>query len=737
MSPYLPTSDNRRARSITFLVVAFAVAASLLLTGVPGGEASGLTRAATAAAPSHPLLGITGNAGRFETQTGQDSAVVHAFLGWDQGLSWGVPFAAFFPMLGPIPMLHLGTKGRDPRRETITPGEIAAGEGDAYLLALNRAIALWGKAIYLRPMAEMNNANSFYGAYDASGAARDAAHSTSSFKKAFARIYLILHGGSAKSIDAKLKSLGMAPLRGGVDLLVNKFPTLRIVWSPLASDNPRVAGNAAEQYYPGAGFVDVEGGDIYAEGLGDTAPWAGLEKLYDRARARGKPFSVPEWGLDGVDDVAFVRHMCTFLQTHKPTEVAIFYESKPGSAYDLEPKPSSRQAYRECVTPLAGAYPEWARANEPGRGSGLGTLILEPEPSSGGSPLKVEFSIEPKVGVPIVHWDILFGDGEAVAGNGPPPKTLAHTYKGAGVYHAVLFVFRAPPFTLEDAPFFTSADVSVGTGAPPRIDLIPTPAGGPVPLAVSFRTELDLPGAATAWTMVFGDGYSRHETGPPPRFSGHTFSAPGTFQVLLIVDTRGGKRYSAVVQITPGGSGGGTKTTTTAPTGAPAPPATGTPKGDVLLNGKEFEGGKVPYGSKVDVSDGSLELKTDTGKLNVYGEGGIPAKFKLQRSTDNGKKIVVLVLDGGDFSSCPKRKKSSAHVLAPKKPIRSLWGSGKGKFRTKGRYAAATVRGTIWLTVDRCDGTLIKVEKGVIEVLDVKLKKVKRIKAGRSYLAKR
>jgi hypothetical protein len=43
-----------------------------------------------------------------------------------------------------------------------------------------------------------------------------------------------------------------------------------------------------------------------------------------------------------------------------------------------------------------------------------------------------------------------------------------------------------------------------------------------------------------------------------------------------------------------------------------------------------------------------------------------------------------------------------------------LWGSGKGQFRTKGRYAAATVRGTIWLTADRCDGTFVRVRRGVI-----------------------
>ena len=35
--------------------------------------------------------------------------------------------------------------------------------------------------------------------------------------------------------------------------------------------------------------------------------------------------------------------------------------------------------------------------------------------------------------------------------------------------------------------------------------------------------------------------------------------------------------------------------------------------------------------------------------------------------------------------------------------MRKLWGSGKGRFRTRGRYAAATVRGTTWLMEDFCD----------------------------------
>jgi hypothetical protein len=72
----------------------------------------------------------------------------------------------------------------------------------------------------------------------------------------------------------------------------------------------------------------------------------------------------------------------------------------------------------------------------------------------------------------------------------------------------------------------------------------------------------------------------------------------------------------------------------------------------------------------------------------------------------------------------------------PKSVLGSLWGNGKGKFRTSGKYSSATVRGTIWLTQDRCDGTLTKVTRGVVQVRDFKRKKTVTVKAGKSYLAR-
>ena len=66
--------------------------------------------------------------------------------------------------------------------------------------------------------------------------------------------------------------------------------------------------------------------------------------------------------------------------------------------------------------------------------------------------------------------------------------------------------------------------------------------------------------------------------------------------------------------------------------------------------------------------------------------------------------------------------------------MRAVWGNGHGKFTTTGRYAAATVRGTTWLTEDRCDGTLIVVKRGVVTVLDKVRHKTITVTAGHSYL---
>ncbi len=71
-----------------------------------------------------------------------------------------------------------------------------------------------------------------------------------------------------------------------------------------------------------------------------------------------------------------------------------------------------------------------------------------------------------------------------------------------------------------------------------------------------------------------------------------------------------------------------------------------------------------------------------------------------------------------------------------RRKVRSLWARGKGRFRTRGRHGAATVRGTVWLTQDRCDGTLVRVRRGVVDVRDFGRRKTVAVRAGHSYLAR-
>jgi hypothetical protein len=239
------------------------------------------------------------------------------------------------------------------------------------------------------------------------------------------------------------------------------------------------------------------------------------------------------------------------------------------------------------------------------------------------------------------------------------------------------------------------------------------------------------------------DGTAWHglgATGPTSPFNGNVLSlapfggrlyAGGSFSAASGDTLARGLASIALSAATPGGGGPPTTTPTTPSTRQPPP--TGTATRGVTVNGRSFTTGTVPFGATVDVSRGSLVLRTSTGRLNVYGGGGITARFKLLRGPAGGKPLFELRLLGGSFAACPKRKTKSA--TATPTPVRRLWGNGKGNFRTRGRYAAATVRGTTWLTEDRCDGTFIRVRTGTVQVVDVPAHRQVAVRAGQTYLA--
>lgn len=288
------------------------------------------------------LLGLHGDPARFQSQTGQQTQIVHTFVSFAQTSS----LAKIAADSGPVPLLALNT-GSYGSRETATPRGIALGQNDAFLIRLNGVINDWsGDRFYVRPFPEMNAYWEANSAYNQNGTPRGGAHTTAWNRKALARIAIVLRGGVEADVNAKLAKLGLPGIHQ--DLAITT-PKLRIVWNPQGFGAPNLPGNSAQAYYPGDAYVDVVGDDLY-DIRGHGATWAAAEKMY-KAHP-GKPFAFPEWGLWGFDDVQFVRAMAKWVRTHRRTEFIAFFAGKPDSVFDLATKPASRAAYRALITPL-------------------------------------------------------------------------------------------------------------------------------------------------------------------------------------------------------------------------------------------------------------------------------------------------------------------------------------------------------------------------------------------------
>jgi hypothetical protein len=152
---------------------------------------------------------------------------------------------------------------------------------------------------------------------------------------------------------------------------------------------------------------------------------------------------------------------------------------------------------------------------------------------------------------------------------------------------------------------------------------------------------------------------------------------------------------------------------------------------------------KVPGGKFVDLSrlteipDGSI-IDTRKGVVALVFEPRPGAKTQRAKfydgvfKADQRGRIMELVL----VEKLAKCKQTGKATAAARRKKRRLWGDGNGRFRTKGQYSSATVRGTKWLTQDSCAGTLTKVRKGKVDVRDFVRKKTIRLKKGQQYLAR-
>ena len=165
-----------------------------------------------------------------------------------------------------------------------------------------------------------------------------------------------------------------------------------------------------------------------------------------------------------------------------------------------------------------------------------------------------------------------------------------------------------------------------------------------------------------------------------------------------------------------------------------------TAEGDVLISEpgeKTFvrleETTVVPVGTEVDATKGTVRMTSETAEggsqTGEFSRGG------FEVAQERGSTQVTLALRGGDFSRCRTEKARRDRSTVGGPVIRRLFVDAEGEFRTKGRFAAATIRGTRFSAVDACFGTLTEVVEGDVVVSDLTANKRIGLSAGRRYWA--
>lgn len=166
---------------------------------------------------------------------------------------------------------------------------------------------------------------------------------------------------------------------------------------------------------------------------------------------------------------------------------------------------------------------------------------------------------------------------------------------------------------------------------------------------------------------------------------------------------------------------------------------------------------QFPKNTVIDALKGTLKLITAAGghlasDAAAKGKKGKKGNTKTQSGTFGGAVFKVAQAHSGlatlslvenafkgapSFAKCKGKAADVTATTASSKTLQLLHASAKGKFSTKGKYAAATVRGTKWTTADRCDGSQVHVVTGSVAVSDFVRHKTVVLHGGQTYLAKK
>jgi len=158
----------------------------------------------------------------------------------------------------------------------------------------------------------------------------------------------------------------------------------------------------------------------------------------------------------------------------------------------------------------------------------------------------------------------------------------------------------------------------------------------------------------------------------------------------------------------------------------------------------------LEVGSEIDAELGRSRLTSaadDEGHLQTadFYQGRYVADYEDDFPEIEPPQVVTTVTLSRRLTGCPGTRTTAGVEGKPRKPRkparrqnakeRHVWGAGTGKFRTKGQFASATVRGTTWFTQDACRTTVVKVQTGLVDTFDVVLRKHVTLRNGQSYTA--
>ena len=149
----------------------------------------------------------------------------------------------------------------------------------------------------------------------------------------------------------------------------------------------------------------------------------------------------------------------------------------------------------------------------------------------------------------------------------------------------------------------------------------------------------------------------------------------------------------------------------------------------------------IPIASLIDTTHGRVDLRaappaSTAGAAAARVEDAQLYDGAFRGSASRGRTHSrKSVLREARSSRAPHRRGTRSMARLPHRVVRLLHASASGRFQTDGRYAAATVRGTIWLTEDFCDGTLVRVTRGVVAVENLVTGAAVTVRGGHSYFA--